>query len=586
MSPILPDKAAEKEFDPAAQWRKARVFSVLNPRMYKREPSKRVFVNRSLMLEKVGFYGFDMDYTLAVYKSPEYECLGFDLIKKRLVEIGYPEAISAFEYDPTFPIRGLWFDSLYGNLLKVDAFGNILVCVTGFQFMRGHDIHSLYPNKFVQMDDNRFRIFNTLYELPVLYIVACLVDFFCNHPDYTRIKTGVKCGDLSMTFQSIYQDVMAATETVHAKTGPLKAETVKHVDKYVVRDDRLPLLLDRLRSQGSKVFLATNSDYMYTNAVMTYIFDVEPTDGSAKREWLSYFDYVVVDAKKPLFFTEGTILRQVDKKTGQLRIGTHTGPISTEHVYSGGSVDVFSDIMGTYGHEVLYVGDHIFGDILKSKKVRGWRTFLVVPELSQELAVWTEKNDLFSKLDEFDIYISGLYKNMDSASTARPDISAIQNAIRDVTHEMDMSYGMLGSLFRSGSRQTFFGSQVMRYADLYGASFVNLIHYPLSYIFRAPAMLMPHESTVNHEGANNMTAEMKRMSLAANRSRTISETEEPYRADLVQRRSLVARENSQLTRTHAETPQKVTQVADDFLEYSSDLADLGQSRSTSVDTQS
>ncbi|KAK7479254.1 hypothetical protein BaRGS_00029502, partial [Batillaria attramentaria] len=123
--------------DASSLWRKARAFSILNPRMYKREPSKRVFVNRSLMLEKVGFYGFDMDYTLAVYKSPDYECLGFNLIKKRLVEMGYPEAIADFEYDPTFPIRGLWFDTLYGNLLKVDAFGNILVCVTGFQFMRG-----------------------------------------------------------------------------------------------------------------------------------------------------------------------------------------------------------------------------------------------------------------------------------------------------------------------------------------------------------------------------------------------------------------------------------------------------------------
>lgn len=28
-------------------------------------PVSRVFVNRSLMLEKVKFYGFDMDYTLA-----------------------------------------------------------------------------------------------------------------------------------------------------------------------------------------------------------------------------------------------------------------------------------------------------------------------------------------------------------------------------------------------------------------------------------------------------------------------------------------------------------------------------------------
>lgn len=33
--------------------------------------------------------------------------------------------------------RGLVFDTMYGNLLKVDAYGNILVCVHGFNFLRG-----------------------------------------------------------------------------------------------------------------------------------------------------------------------------------------------------------------------------------------------------------------------------------------------------------------------------------------------------------------------------------------------------------------------------------------------------------------
>ena len=33
----------------------------------------RIFVNRSLALEKIKFYGFDMDYTLAEYKSPEVD---------------------------------------------------------------------------------------------------------------------------------------------------------------------------------------------------------------------------------------------------------------------------------------------------------------------------------------------------------------------------------------------------------------------------------------------------------------------------------------------------------------------------------
>lgn len=41
--------------------------------------------------------------------------------------------------------------------------------------------------------------------------------------------------------------------------------------------------------------------------------------------------------------------------------------------------------MSSAGDEVLYVGDHIYGDIVKSKKDIGWRTMLVVPELALEL---------------------------------------------------------------------------------------------------------------------------------------------------------------------------------------------------------
>uniref|UniRef100_A0A0R3TAD5 Period n=1 Tax=Rodentolepis nana TaxID=102285 RepID=A0A0R3TAD5_RODNA len=46
---------------------------------------------------------------------------------------------------------------------------------------------------------------------------------------------------------------------------------------------------------------------------------------------------------------------------------------------------------------------------------------------------------------------------------------------------------------------TTFSSQAMQFADLYSYSCFNLIYYPLCYMFRAPPMLMPHESTVPHE---------------------------------------------------------------------------------------
>lgn len=94
----------------------------------------RVFVNRSLTLENIKCYGFDMDYTLAskwmnkakkiielqthwqnashlsaslfvVYKSPDYESMGFELLRDRMVSIGYPHEILRYTYDPSFPTR-------------------------------------------------------------------------------------------------------------------------------------------------------------------------------------------------------------------------------------------------------------------------------------------------------------------------------------------------------------------------------------------------------------------------------------------------------------------------------------------------
>uniref|UniRef100_A0A8C1JB61 Cytosolic purine 5'-nucleotidase n=1 Tax=Cyprinus carpio TaxID=7962 RepID=A0A8C1JB61_CYPCA len=459
----------------------------LSMKKYRREVHHRVFVNRSLAMEKIKCFGFDMDYTLAVYKSPEYESLGFDLTVERLVSIGYPQELLNFVYDPAFPTRGLVFDTMYGNLLKVDAYGNILVCAHGFSFLRGPDIRELYPNKFIQRGDTeRFYILNTLFNLPETYLFACLVDFFTSCSRYRSCESGFKDGDLFMSFKSMFQDVRDAVDWVHFK-GSLKEKTVENLEKYVVKDAKLPLLLSRM-NEVAKVFLVTNSDSKYTDKIMTYLFDFPhgPKAGTPHRPWQSYFDLILVDARKPVFFGEGTVLRQVDTTTGRLKIGTYTGPLQHGIVYSGGSSDIVCDLLGAKGKDILYIGDHIFGDILKSKKRQGWRTFLVIPELAQELHVWTDKSS------------ESVTGHLDSSSNERPDISSIQRRIKKVTHDMDMCYGMMGSLFRSGSRQTLFASQVMRYADLYAASFINLLYYPFSYMFRAAHVQMPHESTVEH----------------------------------------------------------------------------------------
>lgn len=43
-----------------------------------------------------------------VYKSPDYESLGFELIRDRMVSVGYPHEILRYTYDPSFPTRCVW----------------------------------------------------------------------------------------------------------------------------------------------------------------------------------------------------------------------------------------------------------------------------------------------------------------------------------------------------------------------------------------------------------------------------------------------------------------------------------------------
>ena len=83
------------------------------------------------------------------------------------------------------------------------------------------------------------------------------------------------------------------------------------------------------------------------------------------------------------------------------------------------------------GKDILYVGDHIFGDIIKSKKQKAWRTMLVVPELNNELKVFHEKRDLFNTLQSLDISISQLLRSYDMTASQGPDtISKIKQKIQ------------------------------------------------------------------------------------------------------------------------------------------------------------
>ncbi|KAL5987044.1 hypothetical protein ACLOJK_041039 [Asimina triloba] len=144
---------------------------------------------------------------------------------------------------------------------------------------------------------------------------------------------------------------------------------------------------------------------------------------------------------KPSFFHEENRanLFEVEPETGMLlntdngmvlpQIGNlsprlpSTGTKKACRVFQGGSVGHLHKLLSieassqTY-RQVLYVGDHIYGDILRSKKNlipklsgilvsllfllhglgTGWRTMLVVPELEREIELLWESRDIRKEL--------------------------------------------------------------------------------------------------------------------------------------------------------------------------------------------
>lgn len=59
--------------------------------------------------------------------------------------------------------------------------------------------------------------------------------------------------------------------------------------------------------------------------------------------------------------------------------------VITGGLYCGGSAFMVEKALGSYGGEILYVGDHIFTDVSQSKVNLKWRTALICRELEREV---------------------------------------------------------------------------------------------------------------------------------------------------------------------------------------------------------
>jgi len=471
---------------------------------------KRIYVNRNLKMQDIQLVGFDMDYTLAVYDQAEMERLSIRLTLEKLVgKRNYPNDILGLDYSPEWAIRGLVVDRFYGNIFKMDRHGHVGRVFHGRRMLTKTERAELYRRERIRVSAPRYAQIDTLFALPEAVMYQRLVE-------YLEVERPGR-----IDYAAVWQDVRECIDEAH-RDDSLKSIIRADLPKFVAADPDLPTTLHKLRSSGKRLFLLTNSLWDYTDAMMRFLLDGKL---SAYPSWRHYFDVIVVGAAKPAFFTEKNPFVELEPTTGAL-IGVPKGPLHRGHVYQAGNIGDFEAKTGSPGERVLYVGDHIYGDILRAKKSSVWRTAMIVQELENELTLSERFAPRLAQLDELDRKRRNLDAEIDyqqlllkslqrmgeengvqtsaleaSKRRARQALEEHRATLREVIEtydrlelEVDLSFnGNWGPLFKEGNENSRFGEQVEDYACLYTSRVSNFLAYsPLRY-FRAPRAKMPHE---------------------------------------------------------------------------------------------
>jgi HAD superfamily 5'-nucleotidase-like hydrolase len=476
---------------------------------------KRVFCNRNLRLTNIAWVGFDMDYTLAIYNQPEMDEPSIRATIEKLITRGYPEFIRTIPYSTTFAVRGLLIDKRYGNVLKMDRYKQVAKGYHGLRELTKEQLHALYGSKKVRPGTPRYHWIDTLYALSEAALYAALVDAFEQRhmaTDYARI----------------FADIRESIDEAH-RDGTILEAVNAAPERYVLKDPELAPTLHKFRSAGKKLFLLTNSRWSYTDKMMTYLL------GGAMSEyptWRNFFDVVIVAATKPAFFQERRPMmeRVVGPGSGD-ELRPVQFPLERGKVYEGGNLHELERGLGVAGDQILYVGDHIYGDILRSKKESAWRTAMIIQELETEVFAHESCEDDFvrtealedgrQRLEDELRYYQNRFKELSRRiehAQAKPNgvnvgeleaergrvkraVERVRGRMRTVDAELQMIERRIdqrfhpywGSLLKEANEESSFGAQVEEYACLYTARVSNFLAYSPQQYFRSPRDEMAHE---------------------------------------------------------------------------------------------
>jgi len=437
------------------------------------------------------------------YDVHAWEARAYAHVQQRLLERGLP--VGNLRFDADLFARGLIVDLVLGNIVKANRFGYVTQAAHGTQLLPHEMQRKTYSQVWVDLSEPRWVFLNTLFSLSESCIYGQLVELL------DRRELGAE-----LDYRSLYHLVGTTMDAAHLE-GQLKAEIIANPQRFVDLDPQLPQTLLDQKQAGKKLFLATNSEWHYTRAMMGYAFDRYLGAEGSPSHWRNLFDLVIVQAKKPAFFEQEAPFLEVSDDTGATR------PLQAGGAYRGGNARQVQDHFGCRGEDILYVGDHVYADVHVSSQLRRWRTALVLRELEDEVrqeqafaagqaeleGLMREKERLEHEQATLRLALQRLeHKSPPPATVAMPG-AAIQERLRALRAESEaldlrivplarqsgqLGHAHWGASMRAGNDKSRLARQIERHADVYTSRVSNLQSLtPFGYL-RAARGSLPHDA--------------------------------------------------------------------------------------------
>ena len=452
-----------------------------------------IHINRTLNMKHISVIGFDMDYTVVRYHSKNFEEMVYQEIVRKLVEEKkYPKVIETLKFEYVRAIRGLVLDRKNGNIIKLSRYGRVKAAFHGTKELDFKSSQKFYKGLSVDVRDENYSVVDTNFSVAYTSLFSQLVDYKDANPEIPF-----------PAYETIETDILDALDMSH-RDGSLKGEVRKDISKFIIQDPEIVVTLERLKKYSKKLLIITNSDYSYSKLLLDYTINPFLKD---HQHWSELFEIVITGSSKPAFFIEKRAFLKVDPSTALM--SNHDGPI-VPGIYQGGSTKQLQKSLGVHGDQILYLGDHIYGDILALKKSIGWRTALVIEEIEEEVAsiqktkkvseeirvlmqkktgLENELNELYAKEHEF-----GEKVEKTEVQTVFEQVDQIDQKLVELIKIYNSHFNPYwGEVMRAGYEKSYLAEQVDRYACIYMSRISDLNQYSPRTYFRPDRTPMAHE---------------------------------------------------------------------------------------------